>query len=199
MSLKTSGVAAILLAAGRGTRFGEKPKLLAQIGGKALVRHVAEAAVHSIADPVIVVTGHRAEEVQAALLGLPVQIVHNAQFTQGLSTSLKAGFSALPKTARAAIILLADMPFVKADLIDALSAGWRERGEPAALIPTLNGQRGNPVVISRNLQSAIEGLSGDAGAGPILRGRDDVVEWPTDDVAVIQDIDTRKEFAKHRP
>ena len=66
-----SDVAAIVLAAGRGTRFGEEPKLLAQIGGKALVRHVAEAAVSSMADPVIVVTGHRAEEVQAELTGFP--------------------------------------------------------------------------------------------------------------------------------
>ena len=58
-----SDVAAIVLAAGRGTRFGEEPKLLARIGGKALVRHAAEAAVQSSADPVIVVTGHYAAEV----------------------------------------------------------------------------------------------------------------------------------------
>ncbi|WP_243374663.1 nucleotidyltransferase family protein [Microvirga solisilvae] len=197
MSPTTSPVAAIVLAAGRGTRFGEEPKLLVQIGGKALVRHVAEAAVHSIADPVIVVTGHRAEDVHSALLGLPVQIIHNAQFAQGLSTSLKAGSVALPDTARAAIILLADMPFVKADLIDALCKGWHERGEPAALIPTLKGRRGNPVVISRKLQGLIEDLSGDVGAGPILRGRSDVEEWPTDDVAVVQDIDTKETFAEH--
>lgn len=198
MNRRTSDVAAILLAAGRGMRFGDEPKLLAQIGGKSLVRHAAEAAVHSTANPVIVVTGHRADEVQSALLGLPVQIIHNALFTQGLSTSLKAGFSALPKTARSAIILLADMPFVKADLIDALVTGWREQGEPAALVPTWNGKRGNPVVISCSLQTMIEGLSGDVGAGQMLRGRSDVLEWPTDDIAVIQDIDTREEFAQHQ-
>lgn len=191
-------VAAILLAAGRGTRFGGEPKLLAQIDGKALVRHVAEAAVRSIADPVIVVTGHCADEVRSALLGLPVQIVHNPLSPQGLSTSLKAGFSALPKTARAAIILLGDMPFVKAELIDALADAWRGGGEPAALVPTLDGRRGNPVVISCHLQTMIENLSGDVGAGPMLRGRSDVLEWPTDDVTVVQDIDTREEFAKHR-
>jgi len=195
MNREVSDVAAILLAAGRGMRFGAEPKLLAQIGGKALVRHVAEAAVHSTADPVIVVTGHRADEVRSALLGLSVRFVQNDLFTQGLSTSLKAGFSALPKTARAAAVLLADMPFVKTDLIDALVAAWRERGEPAALVPTLDGRRGNPVVISRDLQPMINGLSGDVGAGPMLRGRPDVLEWPTDDLAVVQDIDTREEFA----
>jgi molybdenum cofactor cytidylyltransferase len=192
------GVAAILLAAGRGTRFGEEPKLLAQVGGKALVRHAAEAAVDSTADPVIVVTGHRADAVQAELKGLPVRIVHNPLFADGLSTSLKAGFSALAPNARAAIILLGDMPLVSANLIDTLVAGWHERGEPAALVPTLNGRRGNPVVISRALQPDIETLSGDVGAGPVLRGRSDVVEWPTADEAVVQDIDTREEFGKLR-
>jgi len=195
MSRQTSDVAAVLLAAGRGTRFGEEPKLLAQVGGKALVRRVAEAAIRSTADPVVVVTGHRGEEVRAALDGLPVRIVHNALFAQGLSTSLKAGFTALPAAARAAVILLGDMPFVTAELIDGLAAGWREMGEPAALVPTLNGRRGNPVVISRALQAEIEGLSGDTGAGPLLRGRPDVLEWPTSDPAVVQDIDTREALA----
>jgi molybdenum cofactor cytidylyltransferase len=193
-----SDVAAILLAAGRGTRFGKEPKLLARVDGKALVRHVADAAVSSAAAPVIVVTGHHADAVQEEMQGLAVQIVHNPLFADGLSTSLKAGFSALPPEARAAVILLGDMPLVTTGLINALVAGWHESGEPAALVPTLDGRRGNPVVISRALQAAIESLSGDAGAGPILRGRSDVVEWPTTDKAVVQDIDTKEGFGKLR-
>ncbi len=192
-----SAVAAIILAAGRGTRFGEESKLLARFDGKALVRRVAEAAVQSTADPVIVVTGHHAEDVEAELTGLPIQVVYNPLFADGLSTSLKAAFSALPPEARAAIVLLGDMPFISSELIDALVAGWHKRKEPAALVPVLNGQRGNPVVLSRALQAMIEELSGDIGAGSILRGRPDVQEWPTEDSAVIQDIDTRDELAKH--
>jgi molybdenum cofactor cytidylyltransferase len=192
-----SDVAAIVLAAGRGTRFGDGPKLLAHVGGKALVRYAAVAAVGSLVDPVIVVTGYRSSEVEAALHGLPVQILYNALFAQGLSTSLRAGLSALPPTTRAAVILLGDMPFVKADLIDALVAEWRERGEPAALVPTLDGRRGNPVVLSRDLQAMIEDLSGDVGAGSLLSKRSDVLQWPTTDPAVAQDIDTREELAKH--
>ncbi|SCX86657.1 nucleotidyltransferase family protein [Microvirga guangxiensis] len=193
-----SDVAAIVLAAGRGTRFGEEPKLLARLGGKPLVRHVAEAAAHSRAHPVIVVTGHRAEEVEFQLQGLPVGIVRNDLFGDGLSTSLKAGFSALPPETRAAIVLLGDMPFVTTELIDALIAGWQEKGEPAALIPTYGGQRGNPVVLSCALQAAVKTLSGDTGAGLILRGRTDVVEWPTDDAAIVRDIDTLEEFSKYQ-
>lgn len=193
-----SDVAAIVLAAGRGTRFGDEPKLLAQINGKTLVRHVAEAAVSSTADPVIVVTGYRSEEVEADLRTLPVQIVRNTLFAQGLSTSLKVGFSSVSATTRAVIVLLGDMPFVKAELIDALVGEWLKRGGPSALIPTFGGKRGNPVVLSRAIQADIDGLSGDAGAGLLLRGRSDVLEWPTGDPAVAEDIDTRDELARHR-
>ncbi|WP_262298051.1 nucleotidyltransferase family protein [Microvirga sesbaniae] len=193
-----SAVAAIVLAAGRGTRFGDEPKLLAQINGKTLVRHVAEAAVASTVDPVIVVTGYRSEEIEADLRTLPVQTVRNMLYAQGLSTSLKAGFSSVPATTRAVVVLLGDMPFVKAELIDALVDEWVKRGEPPALVPTVNGRRGNPVVLSRVIQSDINDLCGDVGAGPLLRRRLDVIEWPTADPAVAQDIDTRDELAKHR-
>jgi molybdenum cofactor cytidylyltransferase len=191
-----SDVAAIVLAAGRGTRFGREPKLLARLGGKPLARQVVEAAASSIADPVIVVTGHRADEIEASLRGLTIHIVHNASFAQGLSTSLKAGFAALPEKVKAAVVLLGDMPFIEADLINGLVDGWREMGQPAALVPTLNGKRGNPVVLSRELKCMVNGLSGDAGAGPGLRGRSGVVEWPTTNPAILQDIDTPDEIGK---
>lgn len=191
-----SDVAAIVLAAGRGTRFGREPKLLARLGGKPLVRRVVEAAVGSTADPVIVVTGHRADEIEASLQGLPIHIIRNASFAEGLSTSLKAGFVALPEKVKAAVILLGDMPLIDVGLIDTLVNRWRETGQPAALVPTLNGKRGNPVVLSRELETMVNELSGDVGAGPGLRGRAGVVEWPTTDPAILQDVDTADEFSK---
>jgi molybdenum cofactor cytidylyltransferase len=191
-----SDVAAIVLAAGRGTRFGREPKLLARLGGKPLVRRVAEAAAISIADPVIVVTGHRANEIEDSLEGLPIQVVRNTAFAGGLSTSLKVGFGALPDKVKAAVVLLGDMPLIEAGLINILVNRWREMGEPAALVPTLNGKRGNPVVLSRELDDMIDGLSGDVGAGPALRGRAGVLEWPTTDPAILKDIDTEDEIGK---
>jgi molybdenum cofactor cytidylyltransferase len=182
--------AAIVLAAGRGTRFTAGAKLLAHLDGKPLVRRVAEAAAASVARPVLVVTGHRADEVEACLAGLPVAIVPNPSYADGLSTSLRAGFAALPEEAPAAIVLLGDMPTVSAALIDRLLAAWAEAGAPAALVPTLDGRRGNPVVLSAALKPEIGRLTGDAGAGPLLKGRADVREWPLDDPAIGQDVDT---------
>jgi molybdenum cofactor cytidylyltransferase len=185
-----SSVAAIILAAGQGSRFGVEPKLLAPLDGKPLVRHVAEAAIGSSAAPVILVTGHRAEDVEGSLVPLSLTVIRNPAFAEGLSTSLKAGFKALPEEAEAAVVLLADMPFVTERLIDELLAAWHDRGKPAALIPVCDGMRGNPVVLARSMQGAIEALSGDRGAGVILRDHPGVLEWPTFDRVVLQDVDT---------
>jgi molybdenum cofactor cytidylyltransferase len=183
-------VAVIVLAAGRGTRFGPKPKLLAPLNGKTVIRHVVEAAFGSIADPAIVVTGHQYRDVETELSDLPVQIVRNAAFNEGLSTSLKAGFAALPAHSKAAIVVLGDMPFVTSGLINRLVEAWNRATMPAALVPTINGKRGNPVVLSRRLESLIAELSGDVGAVPILRERPDILEYPVDDPAILKDVDT---------
>lgn len=191
-------VAAIVLAAGRGTRFGASPKMLADLQGKPLVRHVAEAALAAGLRPVLVVTGHASGEVRAALAGLDIALVPNPAYAEGLSTSLKAGFAALAPQAESALVLLGDMPLVGPDLIRALAAAWTEAGGPPALVPTYAGRRGNPVVLSRALGPEIAGLTGDAGAGPLLREREGVVEHPVDDPAVTADVDTPQALARLR-
>src|SRR5205814_5185404 len=122
-------IAGLILAAGRSTRMGGPNKLLEEINGKALVRHVAEHVLASRAKPVIVVTGHQRERVERALAGLPVAFVHNPDFAEGLSTSLKAGIQAVPGDADGVIVTLGDMPQVTPKLIDRLIAAFDpERG-----------------------------------------------------------------------
>ena len=191
-------LASIVLAAGRGTRFGDVPKLLATLDEKPLVRHVVEAACASVARPVLLVTGHRAAEVEAAVADLAVAVVRNAAYADGLSTSLKAGFAALPADADGAVILLGDMPRVSAALIDELAGRWEGAGRPAALVPIYEGARGNPVILARSMGAAIAGLSGDIGAGALLRRRDDVVLAVVDDAAIIQDVDTQERLCELR-
>ena len=185
-------VAAIILAAGRGSRFGQEPKLLATLSGKPLIRHVAEAALASSARPVIFVSGHRAEEVERAIGDLDVVVARNANFAEGLSTSLRAGFAALPGDVAAAVILLGDMPLVSGLLVDRIIAAWIAHDCPVALVPVAGGRRANPVLLSRALSPEIEALTGDVGAGPFLRNREGVVEWALDDESVLSDIDTKE-------
>ena len=173
-----AAVGAVLLAAGRGTRFGAEPKLLARLDGKPLVRHAVEAAFAATARPVVVVLGAHAEAVRAALDGLDAAFVENAAFAAGLSTSLRAGLAALPPAIDAAVILLGDMPRVTPGQIDRLVAAYHAaRPPPAAIVPMVEGRRGNPVLLDRRvLADALASLSGDHGAGPLLKGRADVLE-----------------------
>ncbi|KAA2244169.1 nucleotidyltransferase family protein [Salinarimonas soli] len=183
-------VAALVLAAGRGSRFGEAPKLLAELDGRPLVRHVADAALASRASPVLAVTGHRADAIGAALDDLPVRLLHNPAYSDGLSTSLRAGFAALAAEAEAVVVLLADMPRVTPALIDGLIEAWEGAGRPVAAVPVADGRRGNPVLLSATLAPAIARLTGDHGAGPLLRGLEGVLEVPVAGEGVLLDIDT---------
>jgi len=185
-----SDVAAIVLAAGLGSRFGGASKPLAAFRGKPMIRHVCEAALRSQARPVLVVLGHRAEEVARVLSGLDVMIVGCPDFAEGLSRSLQAGFAALPGETRAAVILLADMPLVETAVLDDLIVAWRETPSAPAVVPTHDGKRGNPVLLSRALAPEIAALTGDQGAGPLLRRLPGVIERPSAQISVLRDIDT---------
>ncbi|HWL31791.1 MAG TPA: molybdopterin-binding/glycosyltransferase family 2 protein [Xanthobacteraceae bacterium] len=184
-------IAAVILAAGRSTRMGGPNKLLAEIGGRPLVRIAAEEALASHARPVIVVTGHQREKVEAALEGLDVRRVHNPHFADGLSTSVKAGLGAVPDDVDGAIVCLGDMPQVRAPLIDKLVSAFDPERGALAVIPTIDGKRGNPVVWSRRFFPELMTLEGDIGARNVIgRYPEAVVEVPLTDTAALIDVDT---------
>ncbi|NEU13056.1 nucleotidyltransferase family protein [Methylobacterium sp. BTF04] len=181
----------VILAAGRGTRFGAEPKLLSLLGGKPLVRHAAAAAVASRLGLVIVVLGAHGEAMRAALDGLDLTLVDNPHFADGLSTSLRAGLAAMPDTVTGVLVLLADMPRITADHLTALADAYSGADPaPAAVVPVNAGRRGNPVLLDRRrLADDLASLTGDQGAGRILARRSDVLEVAMD-AAVAADIDT---------
>jgi len=184
-------VAAVVLAAGRSTRMGAVNKMLAEIGGKPLVRIAAEQAVASHAKPVIVVSGHEREKVEAALKGLPVRLVHNSDYAEGLGTSLKAGIAAVPADADAAIVCLGDMPQVDAALINRLIAGLDPERGALVVVPTIDGRRGNPVVWSRRFFHDLMSIQGDIGARHLIGSyAEAVVEVPVAGEAALTDVDT---------
>jgi molybdenum cofactor cytidylyltransferase len=192
-------IGTVLLAAGLGSRFGSEPKLLARLEGKPLVRHAAEAALGAGPRPIVAVLGAHAEAVRAALAGLPLTCIENPDFRSGLAGSLQTGLAALPPACAAAVVLLGDMPFVTAENIDRLTAAFGEAGgDRAAVIPVRDGRRGNPVLLNlRRLAPEIARLSGDHGAGPLLKGRTDVLEIPGDPANAL-DIDTPSGLADLR-
>jgi molybdenum cofactor cytidylyltransferase len=184
-------VAAIVLAAGRSTRMGGPNKLLAEIGGRPLVRIAAEQALASRASPVVVVTGHERARVEAALAGLRVRFAHNPDYALGLSTSLKTGLAALPPQPDGAVVCLGDMPQVSAALIDRLIDAFDPERGALVVVPTIDGKRGNPVVWSRRFFPDLTALDGDVGARHLIAAYADVVaEVPVEDAAAMTDVDT---------
>jgi molybdenum cofactor cytidylyltransferase len=184
-------VAAIVLAAGRSTRMHGPNKLTAEIGGKPLVRIATEQALASRAAPVVVVTGHERAEVEAALTGLEVQVVHNPRYVDGLSRSLKTGLAAVPAEASGVIVCLGDMPHVTTALINRLVAAFNPAQGALVVVPTTGGKRGNPVVWGRRFFPDLMALDGDLGARHLISANAEVVvEVAIEDSAVLFDVDT---------
>jgi molybdenum cofactor cytidylyltransferase len=163
-------------------------KLTADIGGRPLLLHVAAAALASRARPVVAVVGHQAEAVREVLRGLEVAVVDNPVYADGLSSSLKAGIRALPRTCDGALILLGDMPRITAVHIDRLIAAF---APGAIVVPTHGGRRGNPVLWPAALLGAMLQLEGDVGAKRLIGVHADRVrEVDLGSDAILTDVDT---------
>jgi molybdenum cofactor cytidylyltransferase len=183
-------IAAIVLAAGLASRMGHN-KLTATLGGKPLLRHAVDAALASHASRVIVVTGNAHAGAKAALTGLPVQFVHNADFRAGLSTSLKTGIRAVPDDFDGAIVLLGDMPGIGSALINSLIAAFSPEESRAIVVATHGGKRGNPILWARQFFADILTLEGDVGAKHLIAANDEsVCEVEAPDDGPLVDIDT---------
>jgi molybdenum cofactor cytidylyltransferase len=191
-------VAALILAAGQSRRMGTLNKLLIGIDGKPMLRHVAEAVQASQARPIVVVTGHQRDKVEAALAGLGIaRFVFNPDYAKGLSTSLKQGIAALPKGTEAAVICLGDMPRVAAGEIDRLIAAFNPVEGRAIVLPTRRGKRGNPVLLASRLFQEISNVSGDVGARDLIAAHPElVVEVEMEGDGTLLDIDTPQALAR---
>jgi molybdenum cofactor cytidylyltransferase len=139
----------------------------------------------------VVVTGHERERVEAALAGLPVRFVHNPDYAQGLSGSLKAGIGALGRKVDGAVVLLGDMPRVTAGHLRRLIDAFDPAEGRSIVVPTHRGKRGNPVLWSRAHFAAMRDLQGDVGAKHLIgEHEDEVVEVELEDEAPLLDVDT---------
>jgi molybdenum cofactor cytidylyltransferase len=196
---KNPRVAAIVLAAGRSTRMGEANKLLADIGGTAMVRRVVEAVLASGARPVLVVTGHQGADVAAAIAGLAVTPVANPDYATGLSSSLKAGVRSLPEDCDGVLVVLGDMPRISPEHLDRLIAAFGAEEGAAVIVPVLAGRRGNPVLWPAVYFRELLQLEGDAGARRLFAVHAGAVrEIDLGTNAIFVDVDTPEALARER-
>jgi molybdenum cofactor cytidylyltransferase len=188
-------IASIVLAAGSSSRMGLRNKLLEPIGGEPMVRRVAAIALGSGAEPVVAVTGYEASEVSATLQGLGVTLILNPDYADGLSTSLRAGLSALPPGIDGALILLGDMPEVEGSVVSDLMASFT--GTSAICVPVRHGRKGNPVLWGGRYFPEMMELTGDLGAKPLMtRHEAQLIEVEVATDSIFRDVDAPEDFAR---
>jgi molybdenum cofactor cytidylyltransferase len=197
--------AAIILAAGSSSRMSSgHHKLLLPLGGRPVLLHVLETALASQARPIILVLGHRADEIRsqvAAHIKLPdVSIIENPDYQQGMSTSLRMGLHTLTNIRdnnrqnadlpTSTVILLGDQPLMTASIIDRLISTRKASGK-AIIAPLYHGKRGNPVLFAADLFPELMEVTGDEGGrSVIMRHPQDVATVELSEATASSDIDT---------
>lgn len=190
-----SRIGAIVLAAGTSGRMGDRNKLLCEIDGKSIIRQVLDTLTDSEVAELVVVTGHDAPSIAAAVAGQTLRLVHNDDYRSGMGTSLAKGVAALPETIDGALICLGDMPHVRSDTINRIVAAFSPSGGAEICVPIHQGHRGHPVLFGRRFFQDLGTLTGDTGARTLLAAFDSqVVEVAVGDPEIFRDYDTPEDF-----
>jgi CTP:molybdopterin cytidylyltransferase MocA len=190
---RPSGVSAIVLAAGGGSRFGGG-KLLAELGGRPIIEAVFDNLREAPVDEIIAIVGADAERLREICERYGVRMVANEEWERGQSTSVLAGLRACG--GEAAVVLLGDQPFIGAEAVGRLLAAFAEGAKVA--VATYGGKRRNPVLFSREVWPVLEAeLVGDEGARSVLRRHPElVVEVPCEGAGDPTDVDTREDLRR---
>ncbi len=184
-------VAAIVLAAGLSRRMGDRNKLLCELDGIPLITHVINALLDSTVTEIVMVTGYDEDRIRQAVAGRKLRLVHNRQFTEGLSSSLRCGLEAVLSSAQGAMICLGDMPLATANLLDGLISAFEAQEGGKICVPVVQGRRGNPVLWPRRFFPQMLQSRGDAGARWLLQRHPEFVhEISVHHQGVLQDVDT---------
>lgn len=189
----------IILAAGSSTRMGRAKQLLPW-GTRPLLQHVVDAAAASRLDEIILVLGHRAEEIRVAIdCPARVRVVVNTDYAEGQSTSLRAGLRAASPDAEGAAVLLGDQPGVSAQLIDLVAEAFTSSAAGVArpVYAGAGGQRvpGHPVLLARRLWPDMDKLRGDQGARDLLLAHPEwICEVSVEGEAAPRDVDTWEDY-----
>jgi molybdenum cofactor cytidylyltransferase len=187
---------AIVLAAGLSTRMGDLFKPLLPVGGVPMIaRVVASLSQTPEIGPILLVTGHRADEVVAAAGGSGATTLYNPKYqTGGMVSSAQAGVRALPPGVPAFLLSLGDQPSVRPETLSHLIRQWK-KGAASVAIPAYHGKRGHPIVLSIACASDILGLQPHQPLKAVVeRHKDRMIEVDVDDPGVITDIDTPADY-----
>jgi molybdenum cofactor cytidylyltransferase len=189
-------ISAILLAAGEAKRMG-KMKQLMPFGQSTILEQAIDNLLDSAVGEIIVVVGHRAEEMIKTIAAKPVKIVKNPNYRQGMASSMVVGLSLVDRQAQAVMLTLGDQPFIDSLTINRLIDEFYSHNK-GIVIPTYQGRRGHPVIFSIKYKEKLLGVKGDVGGRQIAKDHpDDVLEVAVDSESIIIDIDTRDDYRSY--
>jgi molybdenum cofactor cytidylyltransferase len=191
---RSGAVAGILLAAGTSSRMGSN-KLLFELEGDSILRGAARRALAAGVSPLLVVLGHEAEKAKQELADLPCQVVINPDYEQGINSSLKAGVSAVPAEVQAALVMLADMPFVTPEMLAGLIARFRSSDAPL-VISDYEGVNAPPMLYDRSLFGELLVMMGEGCGRQVVkrhRNEAEVLSWPA---SALTDLDVPDDYMK---
>jgi molybdenum cofactor cytidylyltransferase len=194
MNTSSTMVSAILLAAGEARRMG-KLKQLMPLGKTTIVEQTIDNLLASRVNEVIVVLGHKAEEIMKRIAARPIKMVINPLYRQGMSTSIAAGLTFTDSRAQAVMLALGDQPFVDGPTINRLIKEF-EAHDKGIAIPTYKGKRGHPLIFSIKYKAQLSGLKGDIGGREIIKHHpEDILEVAVDCEGIVIDVDTMPQIS----
>jgi len=172
-------------------------KLLLPIGCRSMIAGIFETVAETGFSPVVVVAGYDEPAIRKALEGRKVHVVSNPDWELGLAGSLRAGIAALPDAVDGALIMLGDMPLVKASTLQALKTSFIAGEGERIVYPTCEGRQGNPVLFPTRFFDDILNLQGDRGAKELLKKHAaHTVAVPVKSREVLLDCDTEADYAR---
>lgn len=188
--LASSSCAAVILAAGKSTRFGAENKLLHEINGRSVLAATLEPLLQLDLGEIVVVVGHEESVVRAALPGEDIRTVVAREFSLGMGHSIAAGIASLSSLTKAAFVVLGDMPWVPGTVYRDLMESLNHHANADACVPVHDGRWGNPVLFRATAFPALRALHGDRGAKKVLKdGTLSVREVPCARPEIFADLD----------
>ena len=187
-------ISAILLAAGQSKRMNGENKLAKEIQGIPLIKLSVKNILASSVNELIIVLGYQKEIIEKLIdKNEKIKFVFNKDFESGMASSIKVGLNHLSKNTEAFFICLGDMPMINPDIYNQLI---KSRNQKNIIVPTYNGQQGNPVLFDKSMKEKVMDITGDVGAKKILElNKNKILNLEINDPNITKGFNTQDDFS----